>query len=107
MIRFLKALLGKMPVLTMFTSEVATGTGDAEPEMTGNEMIDGSFLNWADINDRRITIDKTIQCSSPVLSIPAKSSFPFRDDTFPRTENTLNIPAIRFFIVEGFFERGN
>ena len=107
MIRFLKALLGKMPVLTMFTSEVATGTGDAEPEMTGNEMIDGSFLNWADINDRRITIDKTIQCSFPVLSVSAEPSFPIIDDTFPRAEKALNVPAIRFLIEEGFFERGN
>jgi|PlaIllAssembly_1097288.scaffolds.fasta_scaffold3152577_1 hypothetical protein len=60
MIQFLKALLGEMPVLTVFTSEVATGTGDAEPKMTGDEMVDGSFLNGADIDDRRMVISQSI-----------------------------------------------
>jgi len=60
MIQFFGPLLREMPVLTVFTSQVATRTGDAEPKMAGDEMVDRSFLNGADIDDRRIAIDEGI-----------------------------------------------
>ena len=60
MIQFFEPLLREMPVLTVFTSQVATRTGEAEPKMAGDEMVDGSFLNGADIDDGRIAIDEGI-----------------------------------------------
>ncbi len=60
MIQILKARLGEMPVLTMFASQIATRTRDAEPEMTRNEMIDGRLFNGADIDNRRIAINQSV-----------------------------------------------
>lgn len=60
MIQFLKALLGEMPVLTMFASQVATRAGDAESKMAGNKMVKGCFFNRAYINDRRFTVNESV-----------------------------------------------
>jgi hypothetical protein len=49
-----------MPVLAVFASQIATRTGDAEPEMAGDEMIKRSFFNRTDVDDGRSTIDKCI-----------------------------------------------
>ncbi len=43
----------------MLTSEVATGTGDAEPEVAGNEMIKRRLFNGADIDHCRLTIGQS------------------------------------------------
>jgi hypothetical protein len=59
-IQFLKASLRKMPVLAIFAAEVTTGTGEAEPGVTGDEMIEGRFFNRANVNDSRFSIDDGI-----------------------------------------------
>jgi hypothetical protein len=49
-----------MPVLAMFASQVATCTGDAEPEMAGEEVIERCLFDGAYINNGRFTIDKSV-----------------------------------------------
>jgi hypothetical protein len=60
MIQFFNALLGKVPVLAMFASEIATGACDAEPEMPGNEMVERSFFNGTCINNRWPAIGQSV-----------------------------------------------
>jgi len=58
--QFLKALLGEMPVLTMFASQIAIRTGDAEPKMAGDEMVKRGLFNGSDVNNSRIAIHESI-----------------------------------------------
>jgi len=75
--------------------------------MTWDEMVERCFFNWTNINDRRFPVDDGIEFSSLVFPVPTESSFPIMYDTFPRTEKTLDVLAIRFLIEKGFFRRGN
>jgi hypothetical protein len=49
-----------MPVLAIFAPEVATGTGDAQSEMAGKEVIDRCFFNGSNIHNRRFPINDAI-----------------------------------------------
>jgi hypothetical protein len=49
-----------MPVLTIFASEITTGTGDTQPEMAGEEMIERGFFNRANIHNRGFPINDGI-----------------------------------------------
>jgi len=49
-----------MPILTVLASQIATRTGDAEPEMPGDEMVERCFFNWTYVDNGRPTIDKTV-----------------------------------------------
>ena len=59
-IQFLKTSLRKMPVLAIFAAEVATGTGEAEPGVTGDEMVERRLLNRSNVNDSRFSINDGI-----------------------------------------------
>jgi hypothetical protein len=50
-----------MPVLTMFTSQIATRTCDAESEMARNEMVERCLFDGPDVNNRRLTINEGIE----------------------------------------------
>jgi hypothetical protein len=60
MIQFFKIFLRKVPVLAVFASQIATRTGETEPEMAWDEMVEGGFFNRAYINNRRLTIYKSV-----------------------------------------------
>ncbi len=60
MIQFFKALLREMRVLAMLTSQIATRTGNTEPEMARDKVVKRRFFNGADINHGRLTIDQSI-----------------------------------------------
>ena len=49
-----------MPVLAIFTPQVATGTGEAKPVVPRRKVIKGSLFNWSYINDSRFSIDERI-----------------------------------------------
>jgi hypothetical protein len=66
--------------------------------MAGNEMIKRGFFDGPDVNNRRLTINEGIELPFLVFSISAESSFPVADDTFPRTEKTLDVLSICFLI---------
>jgi hypothetical protein len=75
--------------------------------MPGNEMVERCLFYGTNIYDRRFSINDGIEFPFLVFPVSAESSFPIADDTFPRTEKTLNVLAIRFLIEQGFFRRGN
>jgi hypothetical protein len=87
-----------MPVLAIFAAEVATGTGEAEPGVTGDKMIERCFFYGTDIHRTGFSIDDGIEFAFPVFPISAKPSFAFTDDAPPRTEKTLDVLAIKIFI---------
>ena len=60
MIQFFEPLLREMPVLAVFTSQVATRTGDAKPKMAGDEMVERCLFNGTDIDSSRIAIYESI-----------------------------------------------
>ena len=105
MIQFFKAFLRKVPVLTVFASQIATCTGNAEPEMAGDKMVERGFFYGTDIDNRRFSIDKSVQRSSLVFSVSAETPFPIADDTLPRTEKTLDSFPLLFLIEKCFFGR--
>ena len=55
-----RTALGEMPVLTIFASEITTGTGDAQPEMAGKEMIERCLFYRTNINHRGFSINDCI-----------------------------------------------
>ena len=55
-----RTALREMPVLAIFTPQVATCTGEAQPEMAWDEMIEGGLFNRPNINDRRFAINDRI-----------------------------------------------
>jgi hypothetical protein len=59
-VQFFKTLLRKIPVLTMFAFQIAARTGETEPEMAGNEMVERCLFNGTYVNNGRLTIDKSV-----------------------------------------------
>jgi hypothetical protein len=62
--------------------------------MARNEMVKRCFFNWTNIYYRGLTINNGIEFAFLVLSVSTKTPFPFVDETFPRTEKTLDILSI-------------
>lgn len=55
-----RTALGEMPVLTMFASQIATGTSEAQSEVAGDKMIKGRLFNRPNIYDRGFAINDRI-----------------------------------------------
>jgi hypothetical protein len=95
-----------MPVLAIFTPEIATGTGDTEPEMTWEEMIERRLFNGANIHHRGFPINDAIEFTFLIFPISAEASLPITDGTFSRTKEALNLLPIQIFIEHRLVERG-
>ena len=79
-----------MPVLTVFTPEVAAWTGEAETGVARNEMVERSFFNGADINGAGFSVNDRVKLSSAILSVPADPPFPVRNGAFSWAEKAPN-----------------
>jgi hypothetical protein len=60
MVQLLEAPLRQGPVMTIFTSQIATRTGDAQPKMPGDKMIERRLFNGTDIDGAGFPVDNRI-----------------------------------------------
>jgi hypothetical protein len=60
MVQLLEAPLRQRPVMTILTSQIATRARDAQPEMAGDEMIEGRLFNGTDIDGAGFTVDNRV-----------------------------------------------
>jgi hypothetical protein len=61
-------------------------------------MIEGCLFNWTNIYDRRFPVDDGIEVPFLIFAVSAETPFPIADNTFSRTEKTLNSLSISFLI---------
>jgi hypothetical protein len=59
-VQLLEAPLRQGPIMTILASQVATRTGDAQPKMAGDEMVERRLFNGTDIDGAGFPVDNRI-----------------------------------------------
>jgi len=91
--------------MTMFTTKITRDGIDTEIFVARDHVIHRFKFNGIDLKADGFPINQTVKSSFMVLSNPTKTPLPFWNNTFSKTEFTLNEEVFPSFPKPGLFKK--